>query len=154
MISPVPTGLAYLATPYTVYRDGPSQAFVDACKLSGRLIRAGFKIYSPIVHTHPIAFYGSLDPLDHQFWMEFDLPMLHAADYLIVAQMRDWGKSKGIAAEVSFFEHAGKPIWDLDPLTMMMALRKRKPPERERYEGVSEGEHKRRKNAYLHGEPP
>jgi hypothetical protein len=157
MISPAPdglNGLAYLGTPYTQYRDGLHPAFVCACKLVGALLRNGIVAYSPIVHMHMVAHYSNLDLVDHEFWMAADLPMMQKADYMIVAQMEGWAKSKGIAAEVEFFERAGKPIWDLDPLTMMLSLRKRKRPPRERYEGVSESEHKRRKNAYLHGEPP
>jgi hypothetical protein len=154
MITPAPPGLAYLGTPYTHYPHGTHVAFILACKLVGKLLRAGITAYSPIVHTHMVALYSSIDPLDHEFWMAVDLPMMRAADYLIVAQMAGWEESKGISAEIKFFEREGKPIWDLDPLTMMMALRKRKPPERERHEGIAESEHKRRANAYLHGEPP
>lgn len=118
-----PDDLAYLATPYSRYKGGPARAYKDACKLAAKLLLAGIKAYSPIAHTHGIAIHGALDCLDHSIWLPFDEAMMKAADVLIVARMEGWEDSFGIAHEVKFFESAGKPIFDLDPATMVMTRR-------------------------------
>lgn len=117
------TTLAYLATPYSKYSDGIEQAFVDACKLAGRLIQAGVHVYSPIAHCHPIAVHGGIDPLDQSLWLDLDSAMLHACRTLIVAHIDGWEQSSGIAHEVEFFVRRGRPIFDLDPKTLRMVKR-------------------------------
>lgn len=119
----IPSDLCYLATPYSKYVGGIECAFVDASKLAARLLRAGIKVYSPIAHTHPLALYGNIDPLDHAIWMPFDEAMMTVAQTLIVAHMDGWQDSFGISHEVKFFEAAGKPIFDLDPVTFTMSRR-------------------------------
>jgi hypothetical protein len=118
-----PNDLCYLATPYTRYKGGPDQAFKDAAKLAAHLLCAGLKVYSPICHTHPIAVFGALDALDHSIWLPFDEAMMAAAGTLIVAHLDGWEESFGIAHEVKFFEDAGKPIFDLDPKTLILVRR-------------------------------
>lgn len=118
-------GLAYLATPYTKYLGGNlEQAFIDAAKLTALLLRTGIKVYSPICHTHPIAMHGNLDPRDHSIWLPFDEAMMTAADTLIVAHMPGWQESFGVAHEIKFFEDRRKPIFDLDPATLVMTRRR------------------------------
>lgn len=124
--TPEPFGfrLCYLATPYTKYMGGDiERAFIDAAKLAAELLASGLRVYSPIAHTHPLAIHGNLDPLDHSIWLPFDEAMMDAADCLIVAHMDGWEVSYGIAHEVEFFRKAGKPIFDLDPVTMEMTKR-------------------------------
>ena len=130
-----PDALCYLATPYSKYAAGIDRAFIDAAKLAALLLRAGLKVYSPIAHTHPLAIHGKLDPFDHSTWLPFDHAMMKACDVLLVAHMDGWQESHGIAEEIKYFAAAGKPIFDLDPQTLVMAKRKRVKPERERYEG-------------------
>jgi len=120
-----PDDLAYLATPYSRYSGGNlDKAFKDAARLAAQLLIAGLKVYSPICHTHPIAIYGALDALDHSIWIPFDEAMMAAADVLIVAHMDGWDESRGIEHEIKFFEDAGKPIFDLDPQTLIMTRRR------------------------------
>ena len=116
--------LAYLATPYSKYEAGLDAAFVDASKLSARLMPTGVKIYSPIVHCHPMAIHGGLNPLDHALWLPFDEVMMAKADILIVAHMQGWEESYGIAHEIAVFTRAQKPIFDLDIQTLTMVQRK------------------------------
>lgn len=106
--------LVYLATPYTKYRDGIECAFKDAAALAARLLREGVKVYSPIAHTHPIAIYGNLDPLDHKIWMPFDEAMMTASAALLVANLPGWRESYGVAHEIEFFTNAGKPVFYLE----------------------------------------
>lgn len=117
------TGISYLATPYTKYPCGIEQAFIDAAKLAARLMLAGVRVYSPIAHTHPLAIHGNIDPLDHAIWMPFDEAMMAVADTLIVAHMDGWENSYGMKLEIDFFDRAGKPIFDLNPSTMVMIRR-------------------------------
>jgi len=102
--------LVYVATPYSQYPKGIEAAFVDACKVTAALIEEGINAYSPIAHTHPIALYGSMDPLDHNRWLKFDAAMMEAATELLVIEMPSWKDSKGIAIEIETFLKAGKPI--------------------------------------------
>lgn len=119
--------LCYLATPYSKYMGGDlERAFIDAAKLAARLMLSGVKVYSPIAHTHPLAIYGQVDPLDHSIWLPFDEAMMAAADVLIVAHMHGWEESFGVAHEIKFFEDRGKRIFDLDPSTMRMTKREQK----------------------------
>jgi hypothetical protein len=118
-----PSDLCYLATPYTHYKSGLDQAFKDAARLAAHLLMAGVKVYSPICHTHPIAVFGGLNPRDHSIWLPFDEAMMAAAQTLIVAHLEGWLESHGIAHEVKFFQAAGKPIFDLDPRSLIMVRR-------------------------------
>lgn len=112
-------GLIYLATPYTHYPHGIVRAFEDASALAARLIQQGLRVYSPIAHTHPIAVHGGISPVDHEIWLPFDETMMAAADTLYVAEMAGWHRSRGIAHEIGVFERAGKPIYMLDPDTLV-----------------------------------
>jgi len=98
--------LAYLATPYTKYSEGIERAFIDACKLAGRLIQAGVHVYSPIAHSHPIAVHANMDPLDQTFWLDLDAAMLHVCRVLIIAHMDGWEQSTGVAHEIDFSSNA------------------------------------------------
>lgn len=117
--------LCYLATPYSKYEGGNLElAFRDAAALAAQLMLAGVKVYSPIAHTHPLAIYGNIDPLDHNIWLPFDEAMMKAAHVLIVAHMNGWQESRGIAHEIEYFERANKAIFDLDPRTLKMSKRR------------------------------
>src|SRR5262249_48355696 len=82
--------LAYLGTPYTNYRTGLHQAFLDAARLAGALQGAGVNVYSPIVHSHVLAIYGEIDPLDRAIWLPVNEPTMAAASVLIVGLLEGW----------------------------------------------------------------
>lgn len=146
--------LCYLATPYSKYKGGDiTAAFEDAARLAAKLMQAGIKVYSPIAHTHPLAIFGKIDPLDHAIWMPFDEAMMDAAAVLIVAHMDGWEESHGIADEIEFFERRGKSIYDLDPDTMVMAKRKRKLA-RDRFEDKTAADLEPDRRAFLQNNPP
>lgn len=111
-------GLVYLGTPYSKFPDGIVAAFEQAAALTGRLLTAGVRAYSPIAHTHPIAIYGGLDPLDHTIWLPFDAAIMEKSDAIAVAKMESWERSYGIKHEIEVFTKAGKPVFYLDPVTM------------------------------------
>lgn len=117
-------GLCYTATPYSKYPAGIEAAFQDAASLVGELLRQGLCVYSPIAHTHPVAVYGGIDPLDLSIWLPFDATMMAKSDALIVAMMQGWEASSGIRHEIEEFVIAGKPVFflnvetfDIDPLS-------------------------------------
>lgn len=113
--------LVYMATPYTKYKDGIECAFKDASALAARLLVRGVKVYSPIAHTHPLAVYGGLDPLDHKIWLPFDEAMMRACAALVVAQMDGWRESYGVLHEIKFFAEQRKPVFYLDTVTLRVA---------------------------------
>jgi Domain of unknown function (DUF1937) len=129
--------LGYLGTPYSKYPEGIEFAFREAARLAAHLLRCGCPVYSPIAHTHPLAIHGNIDPYDHEIWLGFDRAMMLRCDYLIVAQMKSWEISKGLAHEIEFFKARSKPVYLLDPVTMNM--RHQRPPSPE--DSVARGEH-------------
>lgn len=106
--------LVYLGTPYSKYPTGLEAAFRDAAALAAKLLKMGIKVYSPIAHTHPIAQYGQIDPLDHSIWLPFDQAIMDKAGAMLVAKMPGWRESKGIAHEIGVFAQAEKPVFYLD----------------------------------------
>ncbi len=103
--------MMYVGTPYSLYEDGLENAFVEAAKVTAELLRRGIPVFSPITHSHPIARYGNIDPLDHKIWLALDEHMMRAADALLVIKMPGWEESYGIKHEVAFFEAAHKMIY-------------------------------------------
>jgi hypothetical protein len=117
------TTLAYLGTPYTRYGAGLDAAFEVAADLTARLTTAGLTVYSPIVHSHPLAKHGGLDPLDLSIWYPHNDALMARCDSLIVAHMDGWRDSIGIAYEIAYFKRVGKPIFDMNPATLTMVRR-------------------------------
>jgi nucleoside 2-deoxyribosyltransferase len=113
--------LIYTGTPYSKYPGGIEAAFVDACRLTGRLLTAGLKVYSPIAHTHPIAVHGNIDPYDHAIWLPFDAAIMDKADAMIVAMMTGWDTSFGVRYEIDTFVAAGKPVYFMSPVDLSYA---------------------------------
>jgi hypothetical protein len=107
--------LIYIGTPYSRYPGGIDAAFVDACRITARLLREGLSVYSPIAHTHPVAIHGNIDPLDHSIWLPFDAAMMDKSDAMIVAVMTGWESSHGIGHEIEAFVVAGKPVYFMKP---------------------------------------
>jgi len=104
--------LVYLATPYTKYPAGYHMAAVDAARIAADLLRIGVRVYSPIAHTHPLALYGNLDPLDHTIWLPFDEAIMGLSDALCIAgDMSGWETSYGVGFEIKTFRAAGKSVY-------------------------------------------
>lgn len=110
--------LVYLGTPYTKYECGIDSAFIDACKLSGKLLQLGVHIYSPIAFCHPVAIHTGIDPLDHELWLSVDHAIMGKSDAMVIGMLPGWDKSFGVEYERRFFHAANKPIFKLDPITM------------------------------------
>lgn len=142
--------LAYLATPYTKWKDGIDDAFVQAAKIAALLMRSGIKVYSPIAHTHPLAIHGNIDPFDHAIWLPFDQAMMDACGVLIVAHMDGWQESKGVMHEIDYFMKARKPIFDLpNPHDPSHMEKRKRAIIRERYQDLKPEEFRQQANEYL-----
>lgn len=111
-------GVAYLATPYSKRRNRWA-AHAEACKLTAALISRGFKVLSPIAHSHPIAEIGGLDALNSAFWLDQMQPMMKCANALFVAMVEGWHESTGVRFEIDFFRHEKKPVVYLQPSNVL-----------------------------------
>lgn len=108
--------LLYAATPYSKYEGGIHHAFIDACKVTERMLRAGLlNVYSPIVHSHSLAIYGNLDPLDHGIWLPFNEAIIRKSDALVVVTLQGWEESDGIKHEIRAFVADGRPVYFMSP---------------------------------------
>lgn len=114
--------LVYLATPYSQYLGGIELAFIDASKLAATIMRAGINIFCPIAHTHPLAIYGNINPLDHDLWMKVDYPFMEKSDSVLVGKLHGWNESTGVSHELDYFRLCDKSVFFIDPYTMELEL--------------------------------
>ena len=105
----------YLATPYSKYPHGLDAAFRLAVEARGLLLRCGVAVFSPIIHSHPVAMQCGLDPLDHAIWLPAERPILDCASGLIMLMAESWLVSFGMHQEREVFEAARKPIIYMKP---------------------------------------
>lgn len=103
----------FLASPYTRYGDLDA-AYVQACRATALLMRAGVEVFSPIVHGHPLVEEGGLPVYDPPFWKRFNEPFLKASKGLIVLRLNGWRDSEGVAGEIEGTRAAGKPLHYMD----------------------------------------
>lgn len=106
--------LIYLATPYSSREpraaEIQAERYEEACYIAARLLRKGYRVFSPIAASHGIATIGKLAG-DWQAWQAFDEHMISLCDELWVAtEMDGWEQSVGIAAEIEFARSIGKPV--------------------------------------------
>jgi len=112
-------GPAFLSTPFRRYPLGPQAAYIHACCLAGKLMKAGIiDLYAPIVHGFGIAKYGDIDPFDNDFWLRAYRGQLERAAVLLVGKLPGYMDSDGIREEINCFELAGKPVFEVCPETL------------------------------------
>jgi hypothetical protein len=111
-------GMVYLGTPYTKFPRGILAASHEACTLTGKLLQAGVKVFSPIAYGHLMATYSGIDPLDLKLWLPLNDAMMKRSDVLLVGRMEAWGESRGLADEITTFMVDAKPIFYIDPDTL------------------------------------
>lgn len=121
-MTPEACGLTYLASPYSRYVSLHA-ACRDASIVAARLIKSGYRVFSPIAHSHTIAMHGGLGPMDHAFWLNFDLSFMRVCDSLMIAMLDGWKQSVGVAMEIEYFEKAGKPIFYVNPNTLKVVTK-------------------------------
>jgi nucleoside 2-deoxyribosyltransferase len=102
------------------------QRYIKACEVAGDLMKAGYEVFSPIAHSHPISKYSfghSSVQTDFDFWMKQDLAVLKHCDILVVLGMEGWSQSRGVAREIEFARSIGKPVYIIgDHHTMFQSL--------------------------------
>lgn len=104
------TPICYLAGPYTSSSEAVRTIREHALTMAAaRLMDEGRVVFSPVTHGHQISYHLST-PDDHDFWMRQCLPLLHAAQELIVLPLAGWQASKGLQAELAFFTEQKRPI--------------------------------------------
>ncbi len=96
--------LYYLASPYSKYPDGLKAAFKDVSAIAARLVSEGYKVFSPIAHSHPIAVYGKLDALSYEIFLGLDVAFLKRCDGFLVAKMAGWDVSYGVKWEMDWWK--------------------------------------------------
>lgn len=103
-----PELVVYLASPYT-HREPMvmERRYAAALEAAAALTRAGWIVYSPIVHSHPMRQFGLGGTWDD--WSRVDLAMLARCDVLGVLTIDGWMESVGVAAEVQAAEERGIP---------------------------------------------
>lgn len=96
--------MIFLASPYTDpdprVRKARHRAAVAFCAQHILYDQEHRPIYSPIVHSHPIAEAApALLKKPTAFWMDLNAPFLEVASELWVLGLSGWEKAEGIAAE-------------------------------------------------------
>jgi len=109
--------LNYLCTVYSSHPEGLDEAYLQACRISGTLMKRGEKIFCPIAHGHTQAKLCNL-PTEFDWWMDIDETFLDHCDEVIVALMPNWDTSKGITHEIAYAKARGMPIKYLNVETM------------------------------------
>lgn len=104
-------GFFYVATPYTKYVEGHHQAWHDAVAVTVSLMKHGIEAFSPIVHSHHLAYLGGLDAEDGVYWAARCKPFLDAASGLLLAGLPGWEESAGCKVELAEMRAQGKPAW-------------------------------------------
>ena len=101
----------YAAVPYS----DPNPAvreyrFREATKYAAALVQAGYTVYSPITHSHPMAVANPALGLGWEYWKRHDEAYMPICAALHVLMLPGWGTSSGVAAEVRAFEAVGKLV--------------------------------------------
>lgn len=92
--------MIYLAGPYThPDYEVRLQRFYALNRAAGKLLLAGWKVYSPISHSHPIAEACGL-PVDIEYWQGLAKHMLERCTILSVLQLPGWEESAGVQFEM------------------------------------------------------
>ena len=110
--------MIYLASPYS-HPDSAirEERFRAACLAAAQLMGAGNVVFSPIVHSHPIALHGL--PTDWRFWECHDREHLVRCDEVVVLMLDGWQESEGVHAEIRIAKELSKPVWYLEPETQL-----------------------------------
>jgi nucleoside 2-deoxyribosyltransferase len=104
----------YLCSPYS--HPDPAvreERFQAVCRAASQLMLKGYRVFSPIAHSHPIA--EHLPEKSLGFWIEQDAAILAHADTLVILMLDGWKESRGIAAEMRLAHALGIKIEHLEP---------------------------------------
>lgn len=103
------TDLCYLASPYSHPDPAVRQIrFQVACEATAYLMRQGMHVFSPIVHSHPLASYGLPEGWD--FWRGPDSHFLSLCQRFVVLMLPGWRESIGVQDEIHMRQAAGRDV--------------------------------------------
>ncbi|MDA7504044.1 DUF1937 family protein [bacterium] len=106
--------MIYLASPYSHEDQSVRELrFQAACRATANLIRNGYAVYSPVVHSHPLTKHQL--PTDWSFWKSIDEEFLRCCDALMVLMLNGWDQSVGVQAEITIATELGQPVWYHNP---------------------------------------
>ncbi len=106
--------LIYLASPLA--DDDPivrEIRFIKVCVVAGILMKARYKVFSPIAHTYPIAQRYDL-PHGFEFYRDYDFLMLSKCDHMVILTLDGWRESRGITAEIKEARRLEIPITSIN----------------------------------------
>ena len=103
----------YLLSPYSHERESIRYwRWSMACEHAGKLMAAGFLVYSPIAHTHSIAVQHEL-PLNWEYWKALDTSFIRDwCDIGVILELPGWRESVGVNAELQIFGRLGKRVYN------------------------------------------
>lgn len=113
------TDLYYFAHPYSCKNpDGtPNHAKEEAnfnlcCQRSAELILAGYNIYSPICHSHPIHISRRefIEANEYKKWIDLDNLIIEKTDFKGIILAPGWASSMGCIAEYEKFVEKCKVV--------------------------------------------
>ena len=100
----------YLATPYThPDKRVREYRFEMVTITTGRLMREGLTVFSPISKMHPVAERCGL-PTDWEYWEKYDRIAIAHCKELWVLTLDGWDASVGVKAEIEIAKEMGKPV--------------------------------------------
>ena len=106
---------AYIATPYShSLEEIRTKRFKEAAWVVSECIKNGLVVFSPIVHSHPVATEFALRT-DWPFWHKSDEIFLGCCRELWVIQFDRWETSKGMGVEKLIAEKLKIPIYQIRP---------------------------------------
>ena len=101
--------MIYLASPYTHPDTHVRESrFHVACTATAKFMRRGLRVFSPIVHGHPLVCRGL--PMDWSFWEPLDRTILQHCTEMYVLKLDGWQQSRGVQAEIQMARALCKPI--------------------------------------------
>lgn len=95
----------YLASPYSITPDNPivrETRFLQAAGAVAYGLRRNVYLYSPIVHSHPVAVMGQLGHAAAD-WKFYNAVAMSTCHMLWILMLQGWEVSEGIYEEVKFF---------------------------------------------------
>lgn len=109
--------LVYLACPYTakgvedknqIYKIETAR-FRAATRAAARLTEAGYVVFSPITHSHPMKYEsGLLGTWD--FWQSVDYTYLGLCNKVFVLAIPGWECSTGVTEEIKYAKQLGLEV--------------------------------------------
>ena len=126
MIREFSDGIWYFAHPYTCKDDegnycsgGEEANFRLCCIRSAKLIEAGFIIFSPIAHSHPIhtAWPDFVGKQIHDMWYLIDNRIIDEVPFRGIIMAPKWETSKGCVCEKKRFENLNREVLYYNMLT-------------------------------------